>query len=314
MTVIAARGLGMKWAFYVAKFLMIISLVAYAIWAGNMAAIVFPNPVDDRYTTFIYWRHAIYMIALAPPIGWATYLEFNKSTGFVFMLSLLLSLVVLATMIVFYVFFVFDIVDCGNVDHCTGDGDGLFGIDPAFWVTLVTTALQGLLIIPLCLIGILVRRAVQRTNMYNYYEARTGGIINIDKASVYNQPTSVTQPIGARFRGNSSTVVVKNNKSSVIEKKNATTTTTPLTTKQQRSSTESLFDIESVNLIFGDTHEDDSLITILRDREKIFSIALKIEQSCNNFLSFVPFLNNDDNNNNKGTRDPSDVDSRIHDL
>lgn len=201
MTAIAVNTLGLTWAFYLSQFLILLDVISVMFWGGNMIAVNLEDQNDERYTTLVFWRLAIMAIGLIPAIVWFMYIHRNKSTGFLFMMAFLLTLVVVAAMCVFYGWFIIDIIDCENVVHCTGPGDGPLGIDFAFWVVLVTTGVEIIIAIILTLLGILIRRRVQYTNLYNYFlERNRPAVVNAQSAVIAMNPQSM-QSLGCKFSG-----------------------------------------------------------------------------------------------------------------
>jgi hypothetical protein len=167
----AVRG-GYKWALFFGMFLILIDGVSYTLWAGNFVAVNLDNQNDDRYVTLIFWRLSIMAVGIFPVFGWGLYFSYTKSTTFLFFLALLMTVFTLAVQLTAYGWYIVDLVMCSTLVHCYGNGNGPFGVDVAFLIVLITTAVEIISSTLLMIVGMVVRHGAVAQNAYSYYSRR----------------------------------------------------------------------------------------------------------------------------------------------
>lgn len=159
---------GLRGAYWFSFFLILLYLVSYVIWAGNLLGVVLDDQVNDRYVNITFWRIAGVGLDLFTPYLTLYYL-YNTLFRGVRILHCWLVVLTIFLEAALFVWYIIDVIDCTNVAHCFGSGSGPLGIDVAFWVVLATVALRLLINLLFLYINFYIKRRVEFRGILDYY-------------------------------------------------------------------------------------------------------------------------------------------------
>lgn len=147
LTGLQGRGtLRLGFEFRVLTFLSLCYCCVYAVWSGNNLGLLLNDQENDRYVTLDFWRLVFPLLAIGSPFTTLLLLYNNLSLNQFYPYGFQLITVVACIIIsgTWIGWFVVDVIDCANVVYCVGNGNGIWGVDVAFFAAAVA---QGIMII-----------------------------------------------------------------------------------------------------------------------------------------------------------------------
>ena len=157
-----------RWYFIISMLLIWSYLGIYGVWASNNLAVNLDNQNDDRYISLEFWRLAKIGADIITPFL-TLMLLYNSTSKWFTRFHCLIIVIAIALEATCIGWFIVDLVDCSNVAHCDGDGNGPLGYDVAFWVVFWSTVGRMIINIIFLFLNYRINRLVQIQRYQLYF-------------------------------------------------------------------------------------------------------------------------------------------------